>query len=1304
MMKPVPLTEAQEGLWYAQRFDPENPIFNTSQYVEIWGTLDVAAFEQAVNAAMQKARALSIRVEDLPDGPQLFFDPALTAQLRITDLRHANDPEHEAQSLMQRDAMTALDPTRDALAAQHLYQVGEEKFFWYQRVHHLVIDGYGTSLLTRRICDLYTSSVTGAVHQTSPFGSFDSVLQEDAEYRQSEKRQKDQEFWQKEFADKPEIPLLNKGLAYTSHTFIREERSFSREFGQRLQSLASEYFLTWPDILTALSAAYLKRHTGGTESILGIPTMNRFGSASAQVPSMIMNVLPVRFPVDESLSLQDFLISAAKKLKSARRHGRYRSEQLRRDLGLLGEHRRLHGPLINILPFEELPQLGNAETKMHIQGTGAVDDLTFNLRAGAQGDELYLSLDANPELFSVEDVKDHADRFVHFLEAAIQSASLKAVSTLTPEEHQHWVYEVNQTAHPVERTTLVELMLRQVRNSPDAEALRFNGKSLTYAQFEQESRKLAQKLKAYGVKKGDVVAIALPRSFELLISVFAIQRLGAAYLPLDPDHPADRISVIIDSAQPACILTFQSLKQSFPEDRSLIVLDHESFHSMEEVALTPSDEPGPDDAAYIIYTSGSTGVPKGVVIEHHSIVNRLEWMRTFYNFQPDDRILQKTPVTFDVSVWELFLPFLTGCSLVIAPPEAHKDPAWLARIIREEKVTTTHFVPSMLGIFLADPASQGLRMRRVFASGEELTATIRDRFHQVMKSELHNLYGPTEAAVDVTYWPASSIDESSPVPIGFPVWNTSMHILDEYLRPVPPSVNGDLYIGGVQLAREYLGRPDLTAERFIPNPFGAGRIYKTGDVAWYRRDGAIVYSGRSDFQIKIRGLRVELGEIEAAILSFGSFEGVAVIAREDRPGDQRIVAYLVPDQNAGPPDLVQLRSHVSTRVTDYMIPSAFIVMDEFPLNSSGKLDRKSLPKPELEAIQVGRPPETETEKKVAGLFAEALGLEKSFTISAEDDFFSLGGHSLLAARLMIRAREVFGHELGIGVLFTHPTVARFAAHLDQLSEQSDEFSHMDRQGLGVIIPLLLAESSSLPPVFMIHPAGGISWCYAGLARELSPRRSVYGVQARGLDLDQPLPETMDIMAADYVDQILKVQPEGPYHLMGWSVGGIIAQAMAVRLEQSGHSVQTLAMLDSYPCDYWRDEPDPDESTALKALLFIAGLDTENIPQPLTREIVVTELRKSSHPLANLSDDALSGVVRVVIQNNRLVRRHHHQRFSGRLIHFHAALDHQGTTLAPEMWLPYVGAVTIVEIPAVHAHMVSPQNTKLVARYLNHSLS
>ncbi|MFT0892679.1 amino acid adenylation domain-containing protein [Pseudochelatococcus sp. G4_1912] len=1286
-----PLLQAQEGLWFAQTLDPENPILNTGQIVTLKGPLNVAAFQNAVERALREAPALSARFIDGPDGPAQIISDAAPATLTVIDLTGEADPQQAALAHIARDMATPRDPTRDQLVTEELLILGPQLHVWSQTIHHLVIDGYGTALLNHRIAALYNETVTANTAQDTEFGSFFDLIAEDETYVGSARHDKDRRYWNDLFADKPPVISMATGEATSAHSFHRLRLDIPSITTRAITQRATDAGLAWPDLVTTLTGAFIGRHTGASETIIGVPHMGRLGSVSARVPAMVMNVLPVRLRFDDHAPLNTIAAAVARQLTSARRHGRYRSEQLRRDLGLLGKDRRLYGPLVNILPFDMSFALHGVETALEVPGAGAVDDLTFTMRADASGETMRLELDANPALYSQQQTEAIGHRLVHFLHAASQAECLAAVPTLSPQEETQWREAQTATIHPVEETTLAHLLSRQAAATPDALALIEGDLRWSYADLEHETASLARRLAAKGVRPGDIVAVALPRSRALVLTLLASIRIGAAYLPLDTEHPRKRLAHIIQSAKPRIIITTQALSSALPEDAPLFAIDHPV---PDDDCPPPFHTPAPEDAAYIIYTSGSTGVPKGVVIEHRAIVNRLLWMAAHYGIGTGDRILQKTPATFDVSVWELFLPFITGAALVIAPPDAHKDPLALTQIVRQHAITTIHFVPSMLALFLDEPSACGLAIQRVFVSGEELPAKLRDRFHTLIKGELHNLYGPTEAAVDVSYWPASSTDHSQPVPIGFPVWNTRLYVLDAHFRPLPANVIGELYLAGRQLARGYLGQPDLTHERFITDPFfPSERMYRTGDLAMVRDDGAIVYLGRTDHQIKLRGLRIELGEIETALHAQSTVAQAVVDARSDGAGGKRLVAYVVAKPDEGL-DHEALRTSIASRIPAYMVPSAFVTLDRLPLSANGKLDRKALPDPTLTAT-TGRAPHSKTEQCIARLFAECLKLDIA-TISAEDDFFNLGGHSLLAAKLMQRVREEWASELGevtlgLGIVFTDPTVARLATRIEVACKPQTplDYDGLANDGLGPLVQLSQGDPTSA--LFCIHPAGGISWCYAGLARALAPAHMVFGLQARGLDTQAPAPISIESIAADYIAQIRAIIPEGPIHLAGWSVGGIIAHAMAVQLAASGAPQGVLALLDAYPSDSWRAQSDPSEDISLKALVQIAGRDVSELgAQGLTRENVMAFLRDINHPLGLLSDRALTGIIGVVAANNRLVRTHQHGFYAGETLYFRAALDHAGTNLTPQLWTPYIQTLTVHDVPALHAHLTGPK--------------
>ncbi|MEV6638751.1 non-ribosomal peptide synthase/polyketide synthase [Amycolatopsis sp. NPDC051371] len=572
--------------------------------------------------------------------------------------------------------------------------------------------------------------------------------------------------------------------------------------------------------------------------------------------------------------------------------------------------------------------------------------------------------------------------------------------------------------------TLARLLAEQATRTPDATALVFEGESLTYRELHGRADGLAHLLVERGVGPGVLTGVCADRSLELVIALLGVLKAGGAYVPLDPDYPADRLAYMVaDSAAPVVLTQTHHRNLFAAETICLDELDLTDAPAVEALTSTK-------DLAYAIYTSGSTGRPKGVLVPHEGIVNRLAWTQAEYGLTVEDRVLQKTPSSFDVSVWEFFWPLLTGATLVVARPGGHRDPAYLAGLIRTERITTVHFVPSMLQAFLLDPAAATCTgLRRVLCSGEALADELQARFFETLPDvELHNLYGPTEASVDVTYWACDPAQRT--VPIGRPVWNTRTYVLDAELNPAAPGVAGELYLAGIQLARGYHGRPGLTAERFVASPFEPGeRMYRTGDLARWSEDGALEYLGRTDHQVKIRGLRVELGEIEAVLDRQPGVGGSCVLAREDRVGDQRLVGYVVPDGAA--PDVDALRAALAENLPEYMVPAAFVVLETLPLTPSGKLDRKALPAPDWSAARTGRAPRTPREAALCELFSEILGVDG---VGIDDGFLALGGHSLLAAKLVSRIRATLGVEAAIGDVFRAPTPAGLAELLEDAPE------------------------------------------------------------------------------------------------------------------------------------------------------------------------------------------------------------------------------------------------------------------------------
>lgn len=1291
----VPLTEAQEGLWYAQRLAPNNPIFNTAHCTDFTGTLQLYALQQAINQALLEADALSLRMIDSEQGPQQYFDATHRVQLELVDLRHLPDATAHAAAQMQADHNHPVDPTHTPLSRQVLFLLSDTHYQWYQRVHHLAADGYGMSLIESRALALYREQLNNDDTPSAALTSFAEVVADDQRYRHSEKRQKDAAYWHQSLATIGDVGSLSSGVAQSAPSFLRAEAPIAAQVLTLLLETQEKQQISWPDLLTLLSAAYIQRHTGQSDVVVGMPWMGRMGNVSARSVATVMNVAPLRLTLSQRAPLAELFTEGARAILKARRHGRYRSEQLRRDLGLLGGQRRLHGPLINILPFDAPYTIAGVQAKQRVLCAGPVEDLNFNFRAAPDGQNLRLEIEANPTLYTPQSVQTHLQRFHYFLQQALQATTLESVPSLTPAEYQQWVVGQTSTAHPIPATTLTQLIHEQSLRTPQAIALSYQGKHTDFATFDAHVQNIAQHLLALGVTPGSIVAVGMARSDLMVMCLHGIMAAGAAYLPVDTAQPADRICRILGSAKPTLLLHDHSLSTA---ELPVAACDAVPLFSTEPDSHHVLPHTQPDDAAYVLYTSGSTGDPKGVVVSQKAIVNRLLWMKTHYGFTASSRFLQKTPYTFDVSLWELFLPMLCGASLTVAEPEQHKDPYALAQLIHNERISVVHFVPSMLAAFLNEPQSLGLEIGHVFCSGEALSAHVAARFYERMSGTLHNLYGPTEAAVDVTYWPVSNTHPDDPIPIGLPVWNTQLYILDECLRPVPPGVAGALYLGGIQLADGYLGRPDLTDKAFIPSPFDAQqRLYHTGDLARWREDGAVLYLGRADHQIKLRGQRIELGEIESCLAQYPSLQDLAVIAREDRPGDLYIAVYAVA-RHGEETDSNAVLAFARAHLPEAMVPSAVVWMDELPINANGKLDRKALPAPSRER-QEGAPLTGEVQHQLAQFYQQLLQLQQ--LPYADDDFFALGGHSLLAAQLAATLREHYQITLTLGAIFEHPTVDRLANHVQRLLDGQQDAN----AGFNPIFTLRPPAHGKpvQPALFCIHPAGGLSWCYSLLARQCSSEQPVYGLQSRSLDAAQIMPTSLHDMAEDYANQIQAVQAHGPYHLLGWSVGGILVHEIARILQTRGAELGVVAMLDAYPSDVWRGREEPALEASYKALLYIAGYDPDSVNVPLTQEGVIGFLRQSGHALGTLSDAQLQGVFRSVELNNRLVRQHWHQPLHHPVLYFRAALDHVGDDLEPAMWNPWISSLHVHDVPSLHAHLTGADALKHILPVLHSAL-
>ncbi|TQM30377.1 non-ribosomal peptide synthase/polyketide synthase [Nocardia bhagyanarayanae] len=1047
---PFSLAPAQLGLWYAQLLEPEIPI-NVAQYVDVRGELDAALLQEVSREAALDYGSTLVRLGEDGGTPYQCVDPELPIEIPLIDFRSHADPVAAAMEWMRADACAPVDLLRDRLFAGAVLRVADQRYFWYLRAHHIVLDGYGALTNTMRVAERYTARVLGAEPEAIRPGSLEALVEGEIAYRQSGRYQTDRAHWAERVAGLDGVTSLDPRTAPRAASNLIVGRGLPDQLVERMNAVAASQDSTIAVVLLAAFAGYLGRLTDRDDVVLSLPVTARTTAAMRRSAGMLSNIVPLRMALGAA-TWGDLLRATRVEVAGALRHQRYRHEDIRRDAEHDGRpaRRALFGPLANIMLFRSDLTLGATTGRYHVLSTGPVEDLSLNVYYGER-DRVHVDFEANPNLYAADDLARHHARFLQYLErlvAADLDTPISAVDVTTELEIEVSTRIWNATGCDVDAllaarapgahsaATLVSMFEAQAARTPDAVALRFAGApeaTLTYRELTARVNRLARYLIERGVGPESLVALHLRRSPELVVAMYAVLTAGAAYVPLDPDHPAERTAHILATARPVCVLGAEDVELDAPTVR----LDRLDLAGYQEGPVWERERLAalrPDHPAYVIFTSGSTGKPKGVLVTHGAIVNRLVWMQENYRLTTADVVLQKTPATFDVSVWEFFWPLQIGAELVLAQPDGHRDPAYLREVIAEYRVTVVHFVPSMLEAFLAhQDVARDTTLRAVFASGEALPAPPAQRLRVLTGARLHNLYGPTEAAVDVTFHEVTDTDTLS-VPIGAPVFNTRLYVLDSRLRPVPVGAPGELYLSGVQLARGYVARPGLTAERFLADPFAGpdgpaapgDRMYRTGDLVRWTTNGELEYLGRTDFQVKLRGLRIELGEIEAVLGTVDSVVRAVVVVRDDAGAGEQLVAYAV-ESEPGTVRPEQLRAAAAAALPGYMVPAAYVVLDALPVNASGKLDRGALPAPPHRTGEY-RAPVTPVEQAVARVFGEVLGRE---SVGRDDDFFALGGNSLVATQVAARLAADLGCPLGVRELFTATTVTDLAELIER---------------------------------------------------------------------------------------------------------------------------------------------------------------------------------------------------------------------------------------------------------------------------------
>ncbi|MFD4182859.1 amino acid adenylation domain-containing protein, partial [Rhodococcus sp. NPDC058514] len=1041
----IPLSLAQQRMWFINRFDPESAAYNIPVAIRLSGDLDIAALQAAMADVLERHESLRTVYPEVDGVAQQVILPA--AQV-VPDLTPVAIRESEVFERVVALVSAPFDVTASAPLRATLFEVGSAEYVLVLTVHHISADGWSITPLTRDVVLAYAARTTGQAPAWSPLAVqyADFALWQrrllGAEDDPASLLATQLDYWRGALAGAPdllELPTDRPRPAVASNRGASLAFEISPELHAGVGRIGREHGVTQFMVVHAALAVLLARLSGSSDIAVGAPMAGRGEAVLDDLVGMFVNTLVLRTEVDVAESFAGLMARVRDTDLSAFEYSDVPFERLVN--AIAPTRSQSHSPLFQVsLTFQnmartdlELPGLTISALDQGIQVTQFDLDLTLNEAFTDEGDPngMHASFTYATDLFDEATVAGFADRFVRILAAAVADprSPIGDVEILAGDEQERVLREWNQTAVELAPATLVELFDAQVGRTPDAVALRFEGAQLTYREFDERANRLARKLIADGVGPEMLVGLAMRRSLELMIGMYAVVKAGGAYVPIDPDHPADRIEYVLESSAPVCVLTTAADEVVLPEHVTVVEIDGLDLSAVDGAPIVDAERHAPlrpQNTAYVIYTSGSTGRPKGVAVSHTAITNQTRWMHSYFRMSGRDRAMQKAPITFDVSVWECFAVHQVGGRLVVLRPDGHRDPAYMAEVMHAEGITIAEFVPSLLDVFLADP-NLGMpeSMRQILGGGEALSPQTARKVAK-LGVKVENTYGPTEAAITTTYFDCTVTDESSVVPIGRAVWNTRSYVLDARLNPVPVGVAGELYQSGDQLARGYVGRADLTADRFVADPFGepGARMYRTGDLVRWNADGQLEFLGRTDFQVKLRGLRIELGEVESALLRSEAVVQAIVTVVRGPHGGEHLVGYVTVQPGAATTGQ-DLRLAVAADLPAYMVPSQILVLDQFPVSAAGKIDRRALPDPVFEAREF-RAPVTKVEQTVAGVFGEVLGVER---VGLDDDFFDLGGNSLVATRVS----SLLGAELAMQIpvlwLFTSSSVEALAARV-----------------------------------------------------------------------------------------------------------------------------------------------------------------------------------------------------------------------------------------------------------------------------------
>ncbi|MCF3122732.1 amino acid adenylation domain-containing protein, partial [Streptomyces arenae] len=1299
----LPLSPLQEGLFFHALFAGTGPdVYAMQTTLDLTGPLDAAALRAAGQGVLDRHPNLRAGFRHRDGGDSVQIIPR-RAELPMTEVDLSGLDESARQAELTRLTDEArfqrFDLAAPPLIRFTLIRLGPDRHRLLILKHHILIDGWSVPLFMRDLFGLYQHGDPDALPPVVPYrGYLDWLSRQD--------RTATEQAWRDALAGVTE-PTLLAGAEPGPPTELPRtvSRDLPASLTTALQEQAARSATTVNTFLQGAWAVLAGRLLGRDDVVFGTTVSGR----PPEIPGiesmlgLFINTVPVRVRLRLGETWQELTARIQEEQTALSAHHQVGLARIQQLAGV--------GDLFDVLVvYENFPAPASGRTS----GTGltakaregrAAAHYPLSLVAGLTPAGLRLRLEYRPELLGRARVEELLDRLVRVLEQVVDDPRrpVGRIDVLGTAERRQLLDDWNGDAFTPAAArpgTMLERFADAVAQGPDDTAIRYRDHNVTYRELDRRANGIARLLGELGVGRETRVAVLLDRGIDLVVGVLAVLKAGAVYVPLEPDTPERRQRLLVSETGAPVLLTHEALIPAWtagPDAAVQVVAVDTDPRLPGQDVTAPDIEVAPDQLAYVIYTSGSTGTPKGVAVTHRNVVELAA--DRWWDLDARRKVLFHSPHAWDASTLEWWVPLLHHGEIVVAPP-GRLDLHALATLVVEERVTGLWASGGLFRLLAEEHPTCFAGLTEVRTGGDVVPAdAVRRALRACPDTVVTAGYGPTETTVFSTRH-SMRADDPVPesVPIGRPLDGTRAYVLGPALDPVPVGVVGELYLAGSGVARGYENNPAMTAERFVADPHGPSgtRMYRTGDLVRWRADGLMEFAGRVDEQVKLRGFRVELREVEVALTGHPGIGQAVALVREDRPGDKRLVAYVVPDAGAPAPDPAALRERLAALLPEFMVPSAFVVLDRLPLTDNTKLDRAALPAPDHGA-EHARPPRTPQEEVLCGLFADALGVPE---VGLDDDFFLLGGNSLTAAALVSRVRATLGSALGVQALFTAPTVAALARRLEP-DTGPDEHG-----GLEVLLPLRTTGDQA--PVFCFHAGGGLSWRYAGLLRHLPPEHPVYGLQARAYSTPGHRPADVEEIAADFVEQIRKVRPTGPYHLLGWSFGGLVAHAVATRLQQDGDEVATLALLDAYPVEAGTAPPRAagDGGELLRALLEVTHAAPATADGPAVgREEAAAALRALGNPLMDLLADRLDTVLAAFEDHVDLRHAFVPGTFRGDALLFAALPDGDGAANRAGRWEPYVeGRVHTHTVRCTHEHMMDSEPLAEIGRIVTARLS